>query len=90
MQQKMVLCREEVHETLTSFQIPLLYLKLRAAEWIKNLKSVKERCEKLLKIFIEQDEKRARDMQEAQEVVERDAASKVKGSKATGQLGSFW
>ena len=83
MQQKMVLCREEVHETLTSFQIPLLYLKLRAAEWIKNLKSVKERCEKLLKIFIEQDEKRARDMQEAQEVVERDAASKIKGSKAT-------
>ena len=54
--QELLVCREECHESLATFQIPLLYLKLRAAEWVDNLKAVKERCEKLLKIFIEQDE----------------------------------
>jgi hypothetical protein len=68
--QELVVAREECHESLATFQVPLLYLKLRAAEWVANLKIVKERCEKLLKIFIEQDEARARDMQEAQAILE--------------------
>ena len=69
--QELLVCREECHESLATFQIPLLYLKLRAAEWVDNLKAVKERCEKLLKIFIEQDETRAREMQNCQEIVEK-------------------
>ena len=34
--QELLVAREECHEVVTTFQVPLLYLKLRAAEWVSS------------------------------------------------------
>ena len=82
--QELVRAREECHETIASFQVPLLYLKLRAAEWVSNLAAVKERCEKNMKKFIESDERRAREMIEVQQLV--DASRKPGNSMPSAEV----
>jgi hypothetical protein len=78
-----VICaREECHETIASFQIPLLYLKFRVAEWISNFAALKARCEKLLRAFIESDEALAKEMQENQHVIDQSKSRKSRSVSA--------
>jgi hypothetical protein len=87
--QELIVAREECHEAVTTFQVPLLYLKLRAAEWVSNLKTMKERCEKLLKIFIEREEARAYEMGEAQKIVEDPSAAPSDVNNAKKKLAAL-